>query len=616
MVYYNFTSRSALGLFALLLSLGYPLPSVAQLPTAQDCLGAIPVCEQVYEQAESYVGTGTQGVEFPNGPYCVDEEIHSVWYVFTAQEDGQLGFLITPKNANDDYDWIVWDLTNKSCADLATDPSLVVSCNAAGGGSCNGNTGATGATSQDNQGAGCAGNTPFNDLIPTQAGRTYVLLLINWTQSNDGYTLDFGLSTGIGIDDGTRPELELLATPNACGERDFRLRFSEFVGCGALLAANAELDGPGGPYSVQLIPECDNRARTTNLRLRTNPPLQALGDFSLRLSSDPDNPVTDLCGNELIPFQADFTARQRRELTLDILPDTTFFCAGDSVVVDLRDSAAGPFSWQDGSDAGRRVLSQPGFYRVGYEDSCGSGADSTRLVAEAEAPFFEFPTESILCSGENTLLGYPLRIGHAYAWSDGRRVHERRPTEDGTYQLTVTNACGSWTDQAELIVDLPLEIDLGRDTFLCADERLRLDPGPALPRTRFLWENGDTLAQREVIGPGNYRLRAENACGPALDTLQAVLCESCEIYLPTAFSPNTDGYNDRFRAFSDCELANPRLRIYDRWGGLVYDGDSREEGWDGRDAANGTYLYVFECEVVENGIPRRVLRNGSVALLR
>jgi len=84
----------------------------------------------VYTQAESYVGTGTQGVEFPNGPYCVDEEVHSVWYIFTAQEDGQLGFLITPNNPTDDYDWIVWDLTGKTCADLATDPSLVVSCNA------------------------------------------------------------------------------------------------------------------------------------------------------------------------------------------------------------------------------------------------------------------------------------------------------------------------------------------------------------------------------------------------------------------------------------------------------------------------------------------------------
>jgi gliding motility-associated-like protein len=491
-----------------------------------------------------------------------------------------------------------------------------VSCNAAGGGSCDGNTGATGATSQDNQGAGCFNNTAFNDLIPTQAGRTYVLLLINWTQSNDGYTLDFGLSTGIGIDDGTRPQLELLSAPQACGDRDLRLRFSEFVGCSAILAASAELTGPGGPYAVQLIPECDNRARTTSLRLRTDPPLQALGDFNLRLRSAADDPISDLCGNELIPFQVDFTADQRRQLDLDIVPDTTFFCAGDSVVVDLRDSVTGPFLWQDGSSAGRRVLSQPGFYQVAFDDSCGAGSDSTRLIPEVEAPFFEFPTESVICSGENTLLGYPLRDGHTYAWSDGQTINERRPTEDGTYQLTVANACGSWTDEAELIVDLPLQVDLGRDTFLCADESMVVDPGIAAMRTRFFWDNGDTLAQRQVTGPGTYVLLAENACGPALDTLQIALCENCDIYLPTAFSPNSDGLNDRFQAFSDCSLANPRLRIFDRWGGLVYDGGDGENGWDGRDGAPGTYLYIYECEVIENGIPRQVLRDGQVTLLR
>ena len=30
----------------------------AQIPTNQDCMGAIPVCQNVYYQANSYTGTG------------------------------------------------------------------------------------------------------------------------------------------------------------------------------------------------------------------------------------------------------------------------------------------------------------------------------------------------------------------------------------------------------------------------------------------------------------------------------------------------------------------------------------------------------------------------------
>jgi gliding motility-associated-like protein len=546
----------------------------------------------------------------------VDEEVHSVWYIFTAQEDGQLGFLITPNNPTDDYDWIVWDLTGKTCADLATDPSLVVSCNAAGGGACNGNTGATGATSQDDQGAGCFNSTAFNDLIPTQAGRTYVLLLVNWTQSDDGYTLDFGLSSGIGIDDGTRPTLDLRAAPTGCGDRDIDLRFSEYVNCDALLAADVAITGPGGPYTTQLLPQCDNRARTTRLRLRIEPPLQSLGSFEVRLASAPDNPITDLCGNELLPFSASFVADRPGELVADVLPDETYFCAGDSLVIDLTDQLTGPFLWADGSTAGRRALTQPGVYRVAYEDVCGAGSDSIRLLAEAAPPFFEFPGEAVICSGENTLLGYPQLPGHSYRWNDSLTVNERRPTEDGTYRLSVTNACGTYSDAADLIVDRPLTLDLGRDTFLCPDETLRLDPALAGSRIAYLWENGDTLPQREVVGPGTYLLQASNACGTERDTLVAAVCEVCDIYLPNAFSPNNDGTNDRFRAYSDCDLLDYRLRVYDRWGGLVYAGDSREGGWDGRDLADGLYLYLFECEVVENGYPRRVQQQGEVILLR
>ncbi|MDV7393754.1 hypothetical protein RZS08_20420, partial [Arthrospira platensis SPKY1] len=106
-------------------------------------------------------------------------------------QSGNFGFLITPNDPNDDYDWSLFNITTASCEDIYDDPSLVVSCNAAGGGTCNGNTGATGATSYNNQGGGCganppsqnAGFSPFNALIPVTFGNTYALMVSNWTGS-------------------------------------------------------------------------------------------------------------------------------------------------------------------------------------------------------------------------------------------------------------------------------------------------------------------------------------------------------------------------------------------------------------------------------------------------
>jgi gliding motility-associated-like protein len=61
-----------------------------------------------------------------------------------------------------------------------------------------------------------------------------------------------------------------------------------------------------------------------------------------------------------------------------------------------------------------------------------------------------------------------------------------------------------------------------------------------------------------------------------------------EFFIPNVFSPNGDGLNDFFFISSHPEAVSsiPLLRIYDRWGGLVYEGveltpNQPEDGWDG-----------------------------------
>ncbi len=56
----------------------------------------------------------------------------------------------------------------------------------------------------------------------------------------------------------------------------------------------------------------------------------------------------------------------------------------------------------------------------------------------------------------------------------------------------------------------------------------------------------------------------------------------CRLGLPNAFSPNEDGVNDRFAALFNCPLASFELRIFNRWGGVVYESADPSAGWDGR----------------------------------
>jgi len=67
------------------------------------------------------------------------------------------------------------------------------------------------------------------------------------------------------------------------------------------------------------------------------------------------------------------------------------------------------------------------------------------------------------------------------------------------------------------------------------------------------------------------------------------------IYFPNVITPNSDGVNAAFAQLAkDGNIKEVELYIYDRWGGLVYQGDS----WDGRLSNGlvepGSYVYVAE----------------------
>ena len=96
------------------------------------------------------------------------------------------------------------------------------------------------------------------------------------------------------------------------------------------------------------------------------------------------------------------------------------------------------------------------------------------------------------------------------------------------------------------------------------------------------------------------------------------------VYVPNVFSPNDDGVNDQWRisAGQDVELVN-YLRIYDRWGELIYEADrfvpndNSSEYWDGtfrgKKMNPGVFVYLAEIEFVDG---RVLLYRGTVTLVR
>jgi len=290
------------------------ITSFAQIPTTQDCKGAIPVCDYIYVEDSTAAGNGNY-FEIPNGGnncpnHCVDGEHNSRWYIWTVVQSGDLRFEITPQVQTDDYDWAVFNLTNYSCDDIWNNVgSIQSSCNAAGGA---GYQGATGISTLNGGYNNCNNGGPTNkwngDLAVTE-GETYVLVVSDWTQTPGGYTLDFSASTAVIFDD-QKPFIEYIGGDliTSCATNELTIKFNENVKCSSIQANDFNLEGPGGPYTIDSIygETCDlggNNEREYILYF--TPAIYQGGDFTLEIKQF--SFISDACNNYANTTIEDFT---------------------------------------------------------------------------------------------------------------------------------------------------------------------------------------------------------------------------------------------------------------------------------------------------------------------
>lgn len=129
----------------------------------------------------------------------------------------------------------------------------------------------------------------------------------------------------------------------------------------------------------------------------------------------------------------------------------------------------------------------------------------------------------------------------------------------------------------------------------------------------------------ETFRIGHYAFREPTATNLVFtssigcDSLVHLQLREYQLYIPNAFSPNEDGVNDQFRVFGSEEFIEiTALRVYDRWGNLVY---AQTEGevfaWDGKKAQevleNGVYLYALEV-ILHDG--NRKVISGDISIVR
>ena len=161
-------------------------------------------------------------------------------------------------------------------------------------------------------------------------------------------------------------------------------------------------------------------------------------------------------------------------------------------------------------------------------------------------------------------------------------------------------------DPADLIIECNLE---NLDVEITADAT-----GGTEPYT-YAWSNGSAENSINLsLSPGNYSVTVmdNNTCIEDTSFRIATMTAEC---IPNVFTPNGDNINDTWSLEDTFLYSDSEVRIYGRYGKLLFQSVGYTSSWDGKnekgnDVPAGAYFYSIEIGHNFDAI------NGSVTILR
>lgn len=278
------------------------------------------------------------------------------------------------------------------------------------------------------------------------------------------------------------------------------------------------------------------------------------------------------------------------------------------------------YLWNDGSTGPSYTAMDSGIYWVRSSNYCHYRID-TFQVGKADISFDLGPSDTTVCDESSLAISVNLRDVN-YLWQDGSASSNYIASSTGTYWVMVTSGNCKASDTMEITIK-ELQVDLGADIILCKGEPISVTlKVQAPPGSVVNWSEDGSGNTITVVDTGLYWVKVDDLPCLGTDSIHIGVDPFCDCVLqvPNAFSPNGDGQNDYFKPLveADCPVRNFSLKIYNRFGQLVYSGVSIEKGWDGKQngllADVGTYF--FEIKFEGGTQAKQFSRRGDLVLLR
>ena len=606
------------------------------------------------------------------------ENRNPFWYRFTCYVAGTLGFVITPKDLTDDYDWQLYDVTGLDPDQVFTNQNIIIS------GNWSGSSGLTGASASGVNFIQCASNPAAEDKptfakMPTLiAGHEYILLVSHFTNSQSGYSLSFGGGTAV-ITDPSEPHLQK-ASPSCDGAK-IVVKLNKKMKCSSLTATGSEFSiFPATATVVSAVAtNCSSSFDFDEVTLTLAAPIPS-GNYQLIINKGSDaNSLLDNCDRGIPDAeQTAFSYTIPQPIPIDSVgragcaPDaiklyfskkidcntitangSNFSITGSTPVTvigasgnctdGLSDIITVKFDKPIYTKGAYTVIPQLSVNGGAVRDECGKIIQPLPVsfsTTDTVSAVFDY-TNNLGCrqdtltfshNGAHDITNWTWVFNSTDSFTTQSHTIIYPASSTNTVQLTVTNGVCTDSTTNTVVLDNEVKVDFKMPDVICPEDPLIIENASTGLIDTWRW-NFDILRNSSLKTPDPFYFPANNiesvytikliatnnaiGCSDSLSKAIKVL-DNCFIAVPTAFTPNGDGLNDLLYPNNALKADNLEFKVFNRWGQLVFSSRTWQEKWNGK--INGieqnSGVFVWFLTYTHRDTCKKVFQKGTTTLIR
>jgi gliding motility-associated-like protein len=255
---------------------------------------------------------------------------------------------------------------------------------------------------------------------------------------------------------------------------------------------------------------------------------------------------------------------------------------------------------------------------------CPLFSDTITVDLEVSMAIETTVSKDTACVGEVVEL-IPSGNFVSYSWSGGIVADTLNVTNSGEYVVTGHLVSCDTTDTATVFIS-PYPLVLAGDDFYSDCEDVTRLYGRSNGDESYWEMNGDVIGLGDTIFFASplrtstlVLVSSLNGCEKRDSVTMVVDC--IYVYAPTAITPDGDGVNDVFRVYAN-GLTSYVLRIFNRYGQLVWESKDPDEVWTGGVSQeyyvpNGVYTWQIEAiDINQQEALSKSNNKGSILVIR